>query len=289
MQQLRPWRAGLRGKILVDITNPFTGGHVDFVGPWATGGSTDLAAAFPGALLVGAFKNVWWETFTGAPDPSVPTIHVISDAPEAKRAFLALCAPTPTPTPTRAAWTRPAGWNGWRCGGGFGRSAGGLTGGIRPSGDWSTVGLTERTSHAVSRFGVALGERQRRSVSCPAGNEPPHMSLMSLGVLHSSRKENEFRLPLHPRHLERIDADLRERIFLEEGYGERFGIGDDALRPLVAGLRSRERLVAECDVMLLPKPMHADLAELREGQVLWGWPHCVQDEKTTRSSASTAG
>ncbi|MFJ2887703.1 NADPH-dependent F420 reductase [Streptomyces sp. NPDC087305] len=95
VQQLRPWGAGLRGKILVDITNPFTGGHVDFVGPWATGGSTDLAAAFPGALLVGAFKNVWWETFTGAPDPSVPIVHVISDAPEAKRIFLALCAPTP--------------------------------------------------------------------------------------------------------------------------------------------------------------------------------------------------
>jgi len=34
--------------------------------------------------------------------------------------------------------------------------------------------------------------------------------------------------------------------------------------------------------MLLPKPVHADLAELREGQVLWGWPHCVQDEKTTQ-------
>lgn len=59
------------------------------------------------------------------------------------------------------------------------------------------------------------------------------MSLMSLGVLHSSRKENEFRLPLHPRHLDRIDPDLRERIFLEEGYGERFGIADHALRPLV--------------------------------------------------------
>ncbi|MEV8538201.1 NAD(P)-binding domain-containing protein [Streptomyces sp. NPDC051572] len=95
VQQLRPWRAGLRGKILVDITNPFTGGHVDFVSPWATGGTTDLAAAFPGARLVGAFKNVWWETFTGTADPSVPDIHVISDDLEAKRTFLDLCAPTP--------------------------------------------------------------------------------------------------------------------------------------------------------------------------------------------------
>ncbi|MGW3912764.1 NADPH-dependent F420 reductase [Streptomyces sp. NPDC005070] len=95
VQQLRPWRAGLRGKILVDITNPFTGGHIDFVGPWAVGGTEDLAAAFPGARLVGAFKNVWWEAFDGCPDPTAPDIHVISDDTEAKRTFLRLCAATP--------------------------------------------------------------------------------------------------------------------------------------------------------------------------------------------------
>ncbi|MFF8537579.1 NADPH-dependent F420 reductase [Streptomyces sp. SAS_267] len=95
VQQLRPWRAGLRGKILVDITNPFTGGHIDFVGPWAVGGTEDLAAAFPGARLVGAFKNVWWEAFDGHPDQAVPAIQVISDDPEAKRTFLRLCAATP--------------------------------------------------------------------------------------------------------------------------------------------------------------------------------------------------
>ncbi|WP_055613673.1 N(5)-(carboxyethyl)ornithine synthase [Streptomyces phaeochromogenes] len=108
------------------------------------------------------------------------------------------------------------------------------------------------------------------------------MSLLSLGVLASSRKENEFRLPLHPAHLGRIAPDVREKIFLEQGYGERFGVADDALRPQVAGLRSREQLLDECDVLLLPKPMHEDVAALRQGQVLWGWPHCVQDEKMTQ-------
>ncbi|UXY28149.1 N(5)-(carboxyethyl)ornithine synthase [Streptomyces sp. HUAS TT20] len=108
------------------------------------------------------------------------------------------------------------------------------------------------------------------------------MSLMSLGVLASSRKENEFRLPLHPAHLDRIAADVRGRIFLEQGYGERFGVADDTLGPLVAGLRSREQLLAECDVLLLPKPMHDDITALCEGQVLWGWPHCVQDEELTQ-------
>ncbi|WP_327401178.1 hypothetical protein OG194_13885 [Streptomyces sp. NBC_01288] len=53
------------------------------------------SAAFPEARLVGAFKNVWWETFGGTPDPSVPGIHVISDDEEAKRTFLGLCAATP--------------------------------------------------------------------------------------------------------------------------------------------------------------------------------------------------
>jgi alanine dehydrogenase len=108
------------------------------------------------------------------------------------------------------------------------------------------------------------------------------MSLLSLGVLASSSKENEFRLPLHPAHLGRIAPGTREKIFLEQNYGERFGVADDALRPLVAGLRSREQLLDECDVLLLPKPMHQDVAALRQGQVLWGWPHCVQDERMTQ-------
>ncbi|MET9625866.1 N(5)-(carboxyethyl)ornithine synthase [Lentzea sp. NPDC006480] len=108
------------------------------------------------------------------------------------------------------------------------------------------------------------------------------MDQLSLGVIARSRKENELRLPLHPRHLTRIDADLRDRVYLEHGYGERFGVSDEQLASSVAGLRSREELIAECDVILLPKPLAEDVAELREGQVLWGWPHCVQDEKLTQ-------
>lgn len=108
------------------------------------------------------------------------------------------------------------------------------------------------------------------------------MDELTLGVIARSGKEHEYRLPIHPLHVERIDADLRARIYLERGYGERFGVADDQLAPLVAGLRSHEQLVAESDVVLLAKPQSQDLAELAEGQVLWGWPHCVQDEKLTQ-------
>jgi alanine dehydrogenase len=105
---------------------------------------------------------------------------------------------------------------------------------------------------------------------------------LSLGVIATSRKEHERRLPIHPRHLERIDAELRARIFLEHGYGLRHGYTDDELRGQIAGLRRREQLMADCDVVVLPKPLHADVAALGPGQVLWGWPHCVQDAELTQ-------
>ena len=115
-----------------------------------------------------------------------------------------------------------------------------------------------------------------------ASPERSPASLLSLGVMARSLKENERRLPLHPRHLGRIPDDLRESIYLERGYGERFGLSDDELKGWVAGFRSREQLVEECDVILQPKPMLSDIAQMRVGQVLWGWPHCVQDEKLTQ-------
>jgi alanine dehydrogenase len=105
---------------------------------------------------------------------------------------------------------------------------------------------------------------------------------LSLGVMARSRKENEHRLAIHPLHVERIDAGLRRRIYLERGYGERFGVPDERLAPFVAGFGTHDQLVADCDVILLPKPLPQDLSELREGQVLWGWPHCVQSEEITQ-------
>jgi len=105
---------------------------------------------------------------------------------------------------------------------------------------------------------------------------------LTLGVVGRSRKDNERRLPIHPHHLERIEEDLRRHIFLEAGYGERFGISDEQLAKSVAGVVGRDELIAVADVVVLPKPQPEDLAELRTGQVLWGWPHCIQDDRITQ-------
>ena len=106
--------------------------------------------------------------------------------------------------------------------------------------------------------------------------------LLRLGVMATSRKADERRVPLHPAHLERIDADLRANMILERGYGLRFGIEDDELEPLVGSMASREEIIVDADVVLLPKPQASDLEDLRDGQVLWGWPHCVQDRAITQ-------
>ncbi|MEP7764835.1 N(5)-(carboxyethyl)ornithine synthase [Sanguibacter sp. 25GB23B1] len=105
---------------------------------------------------------------------------------------------------------------------------------------------------------------------------------LMLGILGASSKPDERRLPIHPAHLDRIDPALARRITLESGYGEQFGVSDDQLAPLVGRVAGRAEVIAGADVVLLPKPQAHDLALLRDGQTLWGWPHCVQDREMTQ-------
>jgi alanine dehydrogenase len=100
-------------------------------------------------------------------------------------------------------------------------------------------------------------------------------------VFARSRKANERRLPIHPAHLGRIDAEVLQRISLEQGYGEEFGATDASLGELVS-VKTRSELITDGDVILLPKVQAEDLAEMHEGQIVWGWPHCVQDTELTQ-------
>lgn len=102
------------------------------------------------------------------------------------------------------------------------------------------------------------------------------MSGLRAGVVGTSRKENEDRVAIHPRHLKRLPARLREAMTFERGYGRGFGFEDAALESLGVGLATRSEILAESDLVLLPKPLEEDLAQMRQGAVLWGWPHCVQ-------------
>ena len=110
------------------------------------------------------------------------------------------------------------------------------------------------------------------------------MSLLTLGILATTRKENEFRLPIHPRHFDSIVPELRDSIVVEKGYGSRFGTTTEELEGMFGRVAKRDQVIEESDIILIPKPLAEDLAELHDGQVLWGWPHCVQDEKLTQNA-----
>ena len=108
--------------------------------------------------------------------------------------------------------------------------------------------------------------------------------LLTLGVLANSSMENERRLPIHPRHLDRIDADIRARMIVERGYGTDFQLEPGYVETRVGRVADRAEVLASADVLLLPKPQLADIAELAEGRILWGWPHCVQDAALTQTA-----
>ncbi len=107
---------------------------------------------------------------------------------------------------------------------------------------------------------------------------------LTLGILGRSRKEHERRLALHPGQLPRIPDELRGAVSVEAGYGEHFGVPDAELAATGVRVLPREALIAAVDVVVLPKPVAADLEQLRPGQVLWGWPHCVQDAALTQAA-----
>ncbi|WP_218221570.1 N(5)-(carboxyethyl)ornithine synthase [Nesterenkonia sp. Act20] len=109
-------------------------------------------------------------------------------------------------------------------------------------------------------------------------------SLLSLGLLANSSMENERRLPIHPRHLDQIDPDIRARMIVERGYGDDFQLEPGYLEARVGRVAERAEVIETSEVLLLPKPQAADVEAMPAGRVLWGWPHCVQDPSMTQTA-----
>ncbi|PWW38518.1 alanine dehydrogenase [Idiomarina loihiensis] len=108
------------------------------------------------------------------------------------------------------------------------------------------------------------------------------MNMTSLGVIGSSKKEDERRVPIHPEHLSRLPEKIRKQLIFETGYGERFGIDDAELDDQVGGLASRDELLETMNTVVIAKPVLADFEQLRIGGVLWGYPHCTQQREVTQ-------
>ncbi|WP_133468131.1 N(5)-(carboxyethyl)ornithine synthase [Paraglaciecola marina] len=110
------------------------------------------------------------------------------------------------------------------------------------------------------------------------------MNTLSLGVIGSSKKEDERRVAIHPEHLSRLPTSLRKQLIFETGYGERFDISDAELASQTGGIATRDELLETMDITIITKPIQTDFEQLREGGVLWGYPHCTQQREITQTA-----
>ncbi len=110
------------------------------------------------------------------------------------------------------------------------------------------------------------------------------MKKIRLGVIGTSKKEDEKRVPIHPDHLSRLPESIRKQLIFEKGYGANFGLDDDFFISQTGGVASRHELLAEIGSVIIAKPVLADLQEVREGGLIWGYPHCVQQYDITQTA-----
>lgn len=98
-------------------------------------------------------------------------------------------------------------------------------------------------------------------------------------VLHL--KENEYRIPVHPGHINQIDKDIRKQLYFEKGYAEKFGVEIENFQG-IGGTLEREEIFKQCDIVLAPKPVLSDFKLMRDGGILCGWAHLVQQNELTQ-------
>lgn len=107
---------------------------------------------------------------------------------------------------------------------------------------------------------------------------------MKIAVLATSRKSHERRRPIHPDHLAPIPEGIRQQLFFESGYGLPFGVFDEDITALSAGIGDREELLSTSDLVILAKPVAEDARQMKPGATLWGWIHCVQGVEVTQAA-----
>ncbi len=110
------------------------------------------------------------------------------------------------------------------------------------------------------------------------------MSKLTLGVVGTSKKVDEQRVPIHPDHLQRLPEEYRKQLIFEKGYGAPFGVSDAEIAEKTGGIAPRQELLADLGNVIMAKPVLADLKELREGGNLWGYPHCAQQRAITQTA-----
>ena len=108
------------------------------------------------------------------------------------------------------------------------------------------------------------------------------MALLKMGVIGTSKKEDERRVPIHPEHLIRLPEHIRKQLIFEKGYGLPFNITDEEISKLTGGIATRSEILTDIGCAIIAKPILSDLQELKEGGTIWGYPHCAQQNHITQ-------
>ncbi|WOD06755.1 hypothetical protein [Marinomonas sp. GJ51-6] len=87
------------------------------------------------------------------------------------------------------------------------------------------------------------------------------MNSLMVGVIGTSKKQDERRFPIHPAHLSRIPETLRHQLIFEKGYGIPFGVSDEEIAALTGGVATRHEILADIGMVIINKPVLADLQE----------------------------
>lgn len=111
------------------------------------------------------------------------------------------------------------------------------------------------------------------------------MTLSKIGVIGSSKKTDERRVPIHPEHLNRLPELIRKQLVFEKGYGDPFNIKDEDIAAQTSGLiATRSEILTDIGSVIIAKPVLADFEELKVGGMLWGYPHCAQQIEVTQTA-----
>jgi len=110
------------------------------------------------------------------------------------------------------------------------------------------------------------------------------MTLLKMGVIGTSKKEDERRVPIHPEHFKRLPENIRRQLIFEKGYGAPFNIDDEEIRELTGGIANRSEILTDLGSAIVAKPILSDLEEMKEGGILWGYPHCAQQKLVTQTA-----
>ena len=105
-----------------------------------------------------------------------------------------------------------------------------------------------------------------------------------MGVIGTSKKEDERRVPIHPEHLQRIPENIRRQLIFEKGYGTPFNIKDEEIAAQTGGIATRSEILSDIGSVIITKPVLSDLEALKVGGLLWGYPHCAQQSQITQTA-----